>query len=276
MAPKDSRGLWLALSAVELADSPKIAKMLKPFHEPIQDCYECGVEVPTLSCKRKKGLNIAVTGLFLKRVLNDLRAVWNLLLLGYTSQAGSVAAAAFENALIVSCVAGNIQRAEKLSSSAGSSPWKVANLCKMFTHQLNERKLAGKTSSALEDDSYWKVLYSQYKWLCKVKHPTISSATHDAFSVSLDGDEYIIMAAPDTRIEDLPSKAFILSVTILRVTEAIESFALAREIDYKDDRAVSWQERFDKISKDLDKAVDPLIKKTRLPFDYNGRVFRKQ
>jgi len=278
MAPKDSRGLWLALSAVELADSPKIAKMLKPFHKPVADCYECGVEVPTLPTlsNQERTEDIRVAGLFLKRLLNDLRAVWNLLLLGYTSQAGSVAAAAFENALIVSCVAGNIQRAEKLLSSAGNSPWQVANLCKMFTHQLKGSKQAEKTSSALEDESYWKALYAQYRWLCKVKHPTISSAIHDAFSVSLDGDEYIIMAAPDTRIENLPSKAFILSVTILRVKEAIESFALAREIDYKDDRAASWQERFDTISKDLDKAVDPLIKKTRLPFDYKGRVFRKQ
>ena len=48
-----------------------------------------------------------------------------------------------------------------------------------------------------------------------LKHPTIPSALHDAFSVSLTENEYTIMAAPDTRIEDLPSKAFILSVMIV-------------------------------------------------------------
>ena len=277
MKIKDSRGLWLALSAVELADSPKIAKMLKPFHKPVTDCYECGVEVPTLSCKREKGLDIGVTGLFLKRILNDLRATWNLLLLGYTSQAGSVAAAAFENALIIDCVAGNIPRAKKmLANKSGGSPWSVADLCKMYTHQLKEaNKKSGEASTDLEDESYWEALYSQYKWLCKVKHPTIPSTLHDAFSVSLDGDEYVIMAAPDTRIEDLPSKAFILSITVLRVKEAIGSFALARELNYESPNVISWKERFDSIVTDLDKAVDPIIKKTHLPFDYEGRIFKE-
>ncbi len=277
MKIKDSRGLWLALSAVELADSPKIAKMLTLFRKPVTDCYECGVEVPTLNCKREKGLDIGVAGLFLKRILNDLRATWNLLLLGYTSQAGSIAAAAFENALIIDCVAGNIRRAKKMSANqSGGSPWSVVDLCKMCTHQLQEaNKKSGEALTDLEDESYWEALYSQYKWLCKVKHPTIPSALHDAFSVSLDSDEYIIMAAPDSRIEDLPSKASILSITVLRVKEAIGSFAAARKLDYESPNVISWKERFDSIVTYLDKAVDPLIKKTHLPFDYEGHIFKE-
>lgn len=276
MAIKDSHGLWNALSALEIASTPQIAKMLKPFSQPVTDCYECGVEVPTLSCKREKGMDIRVTGLFLKRLLNDLRATWDLLLLGYTSQAGSVAAAAFENTLITSCVAGNIRRAEKfLNCKSGGSPWSVVDLCKMYTRQLREKsKKSGSTSADLEDETYWKVLYSQYKWLCKLKHPTIPSALHDAFSVSLDGDEYIVMAAPDTRMEDLPSKAFILTVTTLKVKEAIESFALARELDFEKPNVISWQKRFDSIVTNLDKAVDPIMKKP-LPFDYEGNILRK-
>jgi len=276
MAIKDSHGLWNALSALEIASTPQIAKMLKPFSLPVTDCYECGVEVPTLSYKHKKGMDIRVTGLFLKRLLNDLRATWNLLLLGYTSQAGSVAAAAFENALITSCVAGNIRRAEKfLNCKSGGSPWSVVDLCKMYIHQLRRKnKKAGSTSVDLEDETYWKVLYSQYTWLCKLKHPTIPSALHDAFSVSLDGDEYIVMAAPDTRMEDLPSKAFILTVTTLKVKEAIESFALARELDFEKPNVISWQKRFDSIVTNLDKAVDPMMKKP-LPFDYEGNILRK-
>ena len=276
MAIKDSHGLWNALSALEIASTPQIAKMLKPFSQPVTDCYECGVEVPTLSCKREKGMDIRVTGLFLKRLLNDLRATWDLLLLGYTSQAGSVAAAAFENALITSCVAGNIRRAEKfLNCKSGGSPWSVVDLCKMYTRQLREKsKKSGSTSVDLEDETYWKVLYSLYRWLCKLKHPTIPSALHDAFSVSLDGDEYIVLAAPDTRMEDLPSKAFILTVTTLKVKEAIESFALARELDFEKPNVISWQKRFDSIVTNLDKAVDPIMKKP-LPFDYEGNILRK-
>jgi len=267
MVIKDSHGFWNALSAVELADSPKIARMLKPFLQPITDCYECGVEVPTLPSKREPTDDIRIAGLFLKRSLNDLRATWNLLLLGYTSQAGAVAATAFENSLIVSCLAGDTGRARKfLACKSGGSPWSVADLCRMYARQLKEKnKQSGTTSASLEDETYWQVLYSQYTWLCMLKHPTIPSALHDAFSVSLTGTEYTIMAAPDTRIEDLPSKAFILSVTILRVMEAIDSFALARELDFEKPNVISWHKRLDSIETNLDKAVDPIMKMP-LPF----------
>jgi len=276
MTIKDSRGLWDALATLELSSAPKIAKALKPFSRPVTDCYECGVEVPTLSGKHKNTADLRVAGLFLKRVLNDLRATWDLLLLGYTSQAGSVAAAAFENTLIISCVAGNVPRAEKfLNRKYGDSPWSVAELCKMYTRQLKgASKKSGRTSADLEDETYWEVLYSQYMWLCKLKHPTIPSALHDAFSVSLTGAEYIIMAAPDTRTEDLPSKAFILTVTTLRIKEAIDSLALAIELDYESPNVISWKKRFDSIVTNLDKAVDPIMKMP-LPFDYKGHILTK-
>jgi len=80
------------------------------------------------------------------------------------------------------------------------------------------------------------------------------------------------MSAPDTRAEDLPGKAFILSVTILRVTEAIRSFALARRLDFEKRNVVSWQNRLDSIATNLDTAVNPLMKMP-LPFTYDGRMF---
>lgn len=273
---RNSRGLWNALSGLELTSSPEIAKMLKPFVEPITDCYECGVEAPTLDCKREKTKDIIVAALFLKRSLNDLRAAWNLLLLGYTSQAGSVAAAAFENTLATSCIAENIKRAEKFLNSKTGLPWSVVDLCKIYARKLREQDSGiGRASVDIESENYWEILYSQYKWLCQVKHPTIPSALHDAFSVSLKGDEFIVMAAPDIREEDLPSKAFILSVTILRVGEAIESFAIARKLDFEKPNVVAWQKRLDSIVRSLDKAVDPLTK-IPLPFTYDGRILKKE
>jgi hypothetical protein len=277
MAGKDSRGLWLALSALELNESHKIAEMLKPFHRPVEDCYECGVEVPTLSGKREKEIDISVTAIFLKRLLNDLRATWNLLLLGYTSQAGSVAAAAFENAMIINCLACNIEKTEKiLASKSGEPPWSVKDMCTFYTRHLNEEaKKSGKISDEVKDEAYREVLYSQYKWLCKIKHPTIPSVLHDAFSVSLTGDEYIIMAAPDVREEDLPSKAFIITVTVLRVKEAIDSFALARELNYENTSVTLWKGRLDSIIPNLDKAVTPVMKMP-LPFNYRGYMLKRK
>jgi len=68
---RNSHDLWNALSPLELASSTKIVEMLKPFVQPITDCYECGVEVPTLPCKHETTKDIGVAALFLKRSLND-------------------------------------------------------------------------------------------------------------------------------------------------------------------------------------------------------------
>jgi len=260
MTRESAVGLWNALSIVERAESPKLAKVLEPFSRPVANCYECGVEVPTLPSKRAQTKDIAVAALFLKRTLNDLRATWNLLLQGYTSQAGSVAAAAFENALIVTCIAGNSDRADMLiKSKSGESPWSVADLCKIHIRQVQgEAEKSGKAFSEREFGLAWRELYAQYVWLCKIKHPTMPSALHDAFSVSLDGNEYIIMAAPDTRPEDMPNKAMILVATINRILAAIRRFAWACNMDIGNARVVSWQKRLDSVIPDIYEAMKPL------------------
>lgn len=275
MNARGSHGLWNALSAVEMADSLKIAKMLNPFSRPITDCYECGVEAPTLDSDYENTDDIRIAGLFLKRLLNDLRATWNLLLLGYTSQAGTVAAAAFESALIVACVAGDPSAAIMfVNSKSRRVPWSVADLCRKHARLLEEQSTEGnRVPTANQEWALWEALYAQYMWLCKVKHPTIPSALHDAFSVSLTGEEYIIMGAPDSRQEDLPSKAFILSVVILKATEAVRCFALARRLDRSKSNFLAWQKRLDSIEANLDKAVDPIMNMP-LPFDYAGRIPR--
>jgi len=263
MTNKNSRGLWKALSALELAESPKIAEMLQPFLSPVTDCYECGVEVATLSCRHDRTKDVSVAALFLKRSLNDLRAVWNLLLLGYTSQAGSVAAAAFENSLIVNCISGHADRAEKmLKSKSGGSPWSVADLCKIEAdHITGKNNKSVKSSSNQEEDDYWRNLYTQYSWLCNLKHPSIPSVLHDAFAVSPKRGEYMIMAAPDARKDDLPNKAFILTLTILRLHEAIASFADARKLDIKDSNVIAWRERFYSAISNLSEVVDPITQR---------------
>jgi len=278
MTRESAVGLWNALSIVERAESPKLAKVLGPFSRPVANCYECGVEVPTLPSKRAQTKDIGVAALFLKRTLNDLRATWNLLLQGYTSQAGSVAAAAFENALIVTCIAGDADRANLLiTSKSGESPWSVADLCKMHMRQAQEQaEKCGKSFSEREFDLSWRELYAQYAWLCKIKHPTMPSALHDAFSVSLKEEEYIVMAAPDTRPEDTPNKAMILVATINRILAAIRKFASACEIDLGHSRVISWQKRLDSVIPDIKEAMKPLwskplpvsIRNTKLAREY--------
>jgi len=69
------------------------------------------------------------------------------------------------------------------------------------------------------------ITYSFYRWLCRVKHPTLPSVTHDSFSAGAGSEGgYLLMALPDVRPEDLPVKTFLLMISGLNVVHAIESF----------------------------------------------------
>ncbi|MCJ7585089.1 MAG: hypothetical protein MUO30_10025, partial [Anaerolineales bacterium] len=232
---KKPEGLWLACENMEIAAKRVTAKQLEPFEAPIRICYESGVQVSTLPGKRHGTPDILLAALFLKKTLNDLRSTWVLLQYGYTSQAASVAASLFENALTVTCLAGNDVNTKKLQNNkSGDLPWKVQQLAKMLSQQWQEEARILKRKFDKEDyEKAWQEIYSGYKWLCKIKHPTIMSAAHDALSTSLISGEYVVMAAPDIRPEDIAVKATILAMAINRVYGAIRSFSFALECDTK-------------------------------------------
>lgn len=277
MTRKDAVGLWKSSFAMEASASLKLAEMLNPFQKPVEICYECGVEVPTLKCKRNnKEKDLRVSSLFLKRTLNDLRAIWHSLLLGYTSQAGTIAAAAFENALIASCVAGNIDRADKLlTCESVDSPWSVVELCKMKAKQMQkEAEIVEETFAEKDFDLAWMGIYGAYKWLCRIKHPTLPSALHDAFSASVESKEFVVMAAPDIREEDLPNKFTILAITVSRIHDAIRNFAFAIEADHDDPRVIFWRERLNTIIPSSVEAYESA--KFLLPFDIKHSRLAKE
>jgi len=268
---KDSHGFWKLLTLLEAAAEPKISKDLQPFSGVITDLYECGIEVSTL-VKPSMRQYLGVTGLFLKKFLNDIRVVWILLSLGYTSQAACVAAAAMENALIIYCVTSDYKRAEKLMKKGGS-PWSVFELCRIRASGYKWLKEEKKNKDDIDLETASRGDYAVYQWICKFKHPHMASALHDAYSVSIE-DTYGIMAAPDDRIEDLPNKVYILLIMIMQGYEAVNSLVEVKAIDEDNPNYVSWCKRFDSISD----SITELQKKyhgMKLPFDYMGRMRRK-
>ncbi len=94
-----------------------------------------------------------------------------------------------------------------------------------------EAQQKGKPFDQDEYGKAWREIYSAYKWLCKIKHPTLRSVTHDAFAASVRPDEYVVMAAPDVRDEDLVVKATVLMISISRVYQAIHQFARSLDCD---------------------------------------------
>jgi hypothetical protein len=87
---------WEAYDDLELSARETVTSQLMVFLPIVKNCYELGVQAPTLKCPRKSERDMLVAGLFLKKSLNDFRSVWILLTTGYTSQAAAVAASMFE------------------------------------------------------------------------------------------------------------------------------------------------------------------------------------
>jgi hypothetical protein len=269
---KDSvEGLWDALALCEASAEAQLSELLNQLADPIRKCYECGVEVATLPNRTSHNLDKQIAAVFLKRALTDLRAIWRLVSQGYTSQAGSVAAATFENALLCAYVAGNSTAAQKIqNSNSGDVPFKAKelaiNLAKL--RQKAESK-QGRIITEREVEIHWRTIYAQYKWLCKIKHPNFLSALHDSGASAVNPNDYIIMAVPDTRDEDISNKVTIISTSVGIVYKAILGFAISMELDEDHQRVVRWKERFISVLDGVSMAMHS-IRDIPLPFDLSG------
>lgn len=267
-AEKGPEGLWGACEGMEATAMRVLKTQLAPFEALARRCYESGVQTPTLPGKRHGAPDMMVAALFLKRALNDLRSTWVLLQIGYTSEAASVAASLFENALAVTCLAGRKSNAQKLQKSTrGDLPWSPQHLAQLLAQQWQEEAHISKTKFDKEDyESAWREIFSGYKWLCKIKHPTLPSAVHDAASTSLASSQYVVMAAPDLRPEDMAVKATILAIVINRVYGAIRSFVFALDCDTTTPGYRRFVERMQEVAAGVKEAFKALATQP-LPFD---------
>ncbi|SEP46852.1 hypothetical protein [Propionispora vibrioides] len=271
---ESAAGLWKETSKTEIAATIVLSDVLKPFQSPLEECYECGVELLTLPCN-KQNADLQILAPYLKRTLNDLRAIWNLLLIGYTSQAGSIAAATFEHALIASSLLGHPDRVNKLTSQKyGDSPWSIKDLCKFQAIQAKEESIIlGKVMTDMEFEIYWQRIYAAYKWLCKIKHPTLPSAAHDAGSTSLADGKYVVMALPDIRPNNNPVKYTIIVITVSRLHHLLRNLALRMDLDNKNDRVKRWQNILNKITPETVAAYESSTNH-ELPFTvYDSNLF---
>lgn len=274
---KSPEGLWKALDEMEGFARRLLKPVLAPFEEALRICYEAGVQAPTLKAKRHQEADILCASLFLKRMLNDLRAVWLQLRTGYTSQGASVAASLWENALAVTCIAGNAANATLLTSRPGGDlPWKPETLAKMVTKRRQEGAHSrGEEFSESEYEEGWRQVYSAYKWLCQVKHPTLPSAMHDAFAASVREGEYVVMAAPDPREADLPVKATILAISLGRTLDALEAFADSMQCNEDETTYQEFQVRL-RAAEAAGLTAYKAFHSSSLPFNIGGTPFGRE
>ena len=265
---KGPDGLWLVCDQMEAVSEIVLKSQLSQFEPAVRDCYEAGVQVTTLASKRCGQPDILLSALFLKKALNDLRAVWILACIGYTSQAATIAATLYENALAASCLAGNLECEARLRNQKGGDlPWSAQDLAKLLAKRWQEE--ARRANQDISKDYFelvWREIYSAYKWLCKIKHPTYKSALHDSMAASVKAGEYVVMAAPDIREEDLPVKALILTIAISRVREAIRCFFSGEQCEEKGLDVDSFKLRMENVMTVTKKAYAAFSGQP-LPFD---------
>jgi hypothetical protein len=252
---------WGVLDEKECSAQKEIKLTLVPFEETIKTVYECGTNVIFLKNKNTNKEDIRLAALFLKRCLADLRVIWNLINMGYASQAGAIMAGTFENALLVSIVEGDAKETKKLMKimSKGNS-WPIKELCqKLSRKNVSSNKELTKKKAEKKYELGWRASYGTYMWLCMLKHPTLPSLIHDAFSSSPDNEAYFLITMPDTRKEDLSLKTSVLYQVVTQVYTAICSFSEALDIDQNDPDFLYWDNK-------LKKAINDFVK---LFFDTN-------
>jgi hypothetical protein len=247
-------GAWLRLDDLEEAASSTLAEQLRPFEDPFRDTYEAGVIAPVLRAEARVKTDVRCAALHFKRVLNDLRSVWLLLRCGYTSQAGSVAASLYENALGTVCLTISPQNVERyVASDSGELPWSPIAMAKMVVQH------EGHAPGTKDFENQWRALYAHYVWLCQTKHPTMRSLVHDT-SASAVRDGYVVMALPNIHPQDLPLKAQIAIIALHRTHESIE--ALATAFGFKGDlpNTHRFAERFSRAKDAAWSAYKPFLK----------------
>lgn len=228
---QNPEGLWNALEPAELCVLRDVAAQLKPFSKPLCDCYEAGVQSQFLPCRRRSSADLRVAALYLKRVLMDLRATWLLCIRGYTSQAASLAASLYENALAVEVIAGDPARARQcVGKPGGDLPWTIRKLTQL---RVAKREILAKSrGDTLTDDerlSAGEITYFTYRWLCKMKHPTVPALLHEASGTKVDDSTFVVMALPNAHEDDRTLKGLILTHVALEAKAAIQAFADAGE-----------------------------------------------
>jgi hypothetical protein len=265
---KSSSGLWDALAEMESVASSQLRDKLLVFSSPFRLCYEAGVQAPTLKCKRQGEIDILLAALFLKRSLTDFRSIWLLINTGYTSQAASIAASLFENALAITSIVSSNENVEQLrSNKSGDLPWGAQLLAQNQARRWQKEAL--ERDESFDSDEYekaWREIYSSYKWLCKIKHPTLRSVSHDAGSTSLAEMDYVVMASPDIRTEDLAVKATVLMITFSRVYEAIRQFVLALGCEEESDEYGKFEV---KLNQAYSEAIEAFTSFSQQPLPFN-------
>lgn len=268
--------VWPLLDDVEHAVKDQVVAEFSEWQAVVQACEEAGMLAPMVPATNSGALSLIAAGPFLKRTLNDLRAVWLLIERGYSTQAASVAASLYENALTAAAIAGDDKLAQVAKKTKYAEiPWSPKQLA-----QLNARRemviqeKSGRESSAKEYEDAWTISYFNYKWLCQLKHPTWQAVYHDVQGALVNGSEYAIRPGPNSIADDAQLKARILGVSVSQTFIAARSFFLALDGEESSPEYVAFEDRANFVHSEIRRLMKKEYGKTS-PISVLDRSFIK-
>lgn len=241
--------IWGQLADLERISRESREPSLKPWAELISSCIEAGALAPMVPSKNSGDLRLITAAPFLKCTLDDLRAMWLLVEIGYTAQAAAVAAVLFENALTTAVTAESEDLAlQARKAKHAQIPWGAKELCQLDAKRemrLGEQHDRKTTQKIYEDN--WTISYFNYKWLCQIKHPTWQTATHAIKSTIVAGREYAVRPGPNTLPQDIHLGARVVGISLTKALQAIKSYFLALEGDQESDEYIAFEKKVNKV-----------------------------
>ena len=126
-----------------------------------------------------------------------------------------------------------------------------------------------------EFEKNWRSFYMLYKYLCKIKHPTVRCTLYEAFGAHVGRGLFPVMAVPDVRQEDLAMKAMILTISIARCCAAMDDYARAMDAGRESATYREFEYKVDDIREEASRAQKDTAK-TPLPFNISDSNLAKE
>lgn len=248
---------WDFLSYMEVAAIDKNHTHLKPWDSLAKDCMAFSIQVPFLKGKEKSRYSLKIAATFLKRSMSDFRGVWLMLNWGYPYQAACVAASLYENSLIVNCISDRDDLAKIVATSKnGDIPWGAKKLSSMSAEKDIYGKITGLKRKEKDFERVHNLCYRNYKWLCKIKHPTMQQISDEINHAMLENGTFSVVPLPDSREDSISLKQMVLIIAISRLFSAAKSFATAINCEEGDELDIKLYELATRIHKELKENIN--------------------
>jgi len=260
---EQTNNMWDALEVAEGKAREPMLRQLALATDTVKLCYELGVDVGAFVAEvEKQNQETVLSGLLLRRVLTDLRTIWLLCVNGYTGQAGVLCASLYENALTIEAVADSHKRAKQvLSSPGGGQPWSVKTLAEIAAKRLTQDPRRSEKAKSVEEERDF--IYFSYRWLCKLKHPTIPSLLYEAGATQTGVRRFAVSAMPDVAQRDVCNKGMILASAVNRTWYAMRAMTDAcTRAEAGAEEAVSLEARLSGLGKHLEESLEEYTKGT--------------